>query len=223
MNSNIYIDIGNSNAKWKYKDKYFVTSTKRFNLDDLPKSSNVWLSNVSSDFLLNNKSNVFIVRSKKRYKSLINSYESPDQLGSDRWLAMIASYEINPNQAFAVVDIGTAVTIDFVNSSGLHLGGVIFPGLEEVRKIFKHFPISNKINKIEVGQSTKDAWSIGTLGLIVNGINHKINDIKTIDPIVNIYLTGGGFNDVERFLNFQYDYNKNLVLDGLEIYANNMG
>ena len=223
MNSSIFIDIGNSNAKWKYKNKYFVTSTKRFNLDDLPKSSNVWLSNVSSDFLPNNKSNVFIARSKKRYKSLINSYESPDQLGSDRWLAMIASYEINPNQAFAVVDIGTAVTIDAVNNAGIHLGGLIFPGLDKIRKSFDIFPVSLNKNIFSVGQSTEDAWTIGTLNLALNTINQKVKELRVELPDASIFLTGGGYKDIKDFLEFDHSYHEYLVLDGLEIFANNMG
>ena len=223
MNRSIYLDIGNSNTKWKYEDKYFDTPTNGFSLADLPDSSKIWISNVSSTYTLESKPNFAIVESQKRYKSLVNSYEKPSTLGSDRWLAMIASYEMNPVKGFILVDIGTAITIDVVNNSGLHLGGVIFPGLSKIRDAFDHFPVSKEVKINEIGQTTKAAWSIGTLDLVVNGINRKVHDIKTNEPDLDIYLTGGGVSDLEKFLDFSYFYHKNLVLDGLELFANNVG
>ena len=223
MTSCIYLDIGNSNAKWKYEDKYFDTPTNDFSLAELPNSSKIWISNVSSTFTLENKPNFALVKSQKRYKSLINSYEKPHMLGSDRWLAMIASYEMNPVKGFILVDIGTAITIDVVDNSGLHLGGVIFPGLQKIRDTFDNFPVTKEVKIYEISQTTKDAWSIGTLDLVVNGINRKIHDIKINDPDLDIYLTGGGVSSLEKFLDFSYIYHKNLVLDGLELFAINMG
>ena len=222
MNSFVYIDIGNSLTKWKLKEEYYQTPTNEFNIGKLPKSSKKWISNVSSNIAIKSESNILLVESQKRYKSLINSYKEPNLLGSDRWLAMIASYEINQNKGFIVVDIGTAITIDVVDNSGLHLGGVIFPGLHKIRETFDNFPISNEIKTNNIGQSTIEAWSTGTLDLIVNGINRKVHDIKISEPDVDIYLTGGGVSDLEKFLDFSYVYSKNLVLDGLELFANNM-
>jgi len=223
MSNCIYLDIGNSNSKWKYKGKYFEVPTAKFNLDDLPESSKIWISNVLAGFKFSNKPNISLVESQKRYKSLINSYNEPHLLGSDRWLSMIASYEINPSKSFMVVDIGTAVTFDLVNNSGLHIGGSIFPGLLKIRNTFEHFPVSKEHNINELSHSTQDAWSSGTLELIVNGINQKIHNIKQKEPDINIFLTGGGFQDVKIFLDFPYVYHKNLVLDGLELFVNNMG
>jgi len=223
MNNSIYLDIGNSNAKWKYRGKYFEVPTAKFKLDDLPESSKIWISNVFADFKFSNKSNISLVESQNRYKSLLNSYSEPHLLGSDRWLSMIASYEINSSKSFLVVDIGTAVTFDLVNNSGLHVGGSIFPGLLKIRNTFEHFPVSKEFNINELSQSTQDAWSSGTLELIVNGINQKIHNIKLRDPDINIFLTGGGFYGVKNFLDFSYEYHKNLVLDGLELFVNNMG
>jgi len=103
------------------------------------------------------------------------------------------------------------------------LGGVIFPGLHKIRETFDNFPISNEIKINNISQSTKGAWSHGTLGLLVNGINRKVHDIKISEPDLDIYLTGGGVSDLEKFLDFSYVYHKNLVLDGLELFANNVG
>jgi len=223
MNSLIYLDIGNTNVRWKFGGDYFEMPLTEFNFDTLPKPSKIWVSNVSSNFAIKSRSNFSIVESQKKYKSLVNSYQEPKSLGSDRWLAMIACYELNLGGGFIVVDIGSAVTIDLVDNSGLHIGGVIFPGLLKIRNSFEYFPVVKEINAKEIGKSTKEAWSIGTLDLIVNGINQKIHELKQRMPYANIYLTGGGYEDIQKFIDFSHDYHKNLVLDGLELYADNVG
>jgi len=223
MNSPIFLDIGNTNAKWRFEGDYFEVPITEFTFDRLPKTSKIWVSNVSPNFAIKNQSNISFVEPQKKYKSLINSYKEPKNIGVDRWLAMIASYELSLGKEFIVVDIGSAVTIDLVDNSGLHLGGIIFPGLLKIRNTFKNFPVEKKIKFKEIGESTKQAWTIGTLDLIVNGINQKIHELKQRMPHANIFLTGGGYEDIQKFIEFSYDYHKNLVLDGLELYANNMG
>ena len=223
MNSFIYLDIGNSNTKWKYKDEYFEVATSEFSFDKLPKSSKIWTSNVSSNFVIKRKSYISIVESQKKYKSLVNSYKEHKYLGSDRWLAMMASYELSLGEGFIVVDIGTAITIDYVDNFGIHLGGLIFPGLERIRKSFSAFPIYSQEKIYGVGKSTEEAWTIGTLCLIVNTLNQKISELKNKLPNLSIYLTGGGYLEIKNFLEFDHYYHEYLVLDGLEFFADNMG
>lgn len=62
-----------------------------------------------------------------------NSYADPGTMGVDRWLAMIAAFHHYPGGVIAV-DAGTAVTIDYVDSQGLHLGGYILPGLNLMKQ-----------------------------------------------------------------------------------------
>ncbi|KFE57392.1 pantothenate kinase [Pseudomonas syringae] len=61
-----------------------------------------------------------------------NGYEEYDRLGMDRWLALVGAYSI-AGKACVVLDLGTAVTSDFVDSGGQHLGGFICPGLPLMR------------------------------------------------------------------------------------------
>lgn len=66
-----------------------------------------------------------------------NSYEQPQQLGSDRWAALIAAWQ-HYHAPCVVVNAGTALTIDAlgfdrwdldtVSSIGTFLGGMILPG-----------------------------------------------------------------------------------------------
>jgi len=66
-----------------------------------------------------------------------NGYAEPAQLGTDRWLALIAAYahmkraiQTSGDTAYPqlVVMAGTALTIDALTADGEFLGGVIVPG-----------------------------------------------------------------------------------------------
>ncbi len=68
-----------------------------------------------------------IAGSQKSAGRLINGYSQPSQLGADRWIAMLGA-AARCSGAFAVIDAGTAVTVDVVDEQGLHQGGWILPG-----------------------------------------------------------------------------------------------
>lgn len=61
-----------------------------------------------------------------------NGYEAYERLGLDRWLALVGAYA-SVGGACLVLDLGTAVTSDFVSVDGEHLGGFICPGMPLMR------------------------------------------------------------------------------------------
>lgn len=61
-----------------------------------------------------------------------NGYEDYRRLGLDRWLAFVGAYHL-AQRACVVLDLGTAVTSDFVAVDGKHLGGFICPGMPLMR------------------------------------------------------------------------------------------
>ena len=61
-----------------------------------------------------------------------NGYYDPQRLGLDRWLAVIAAYEMCQG-ACLVIALGTAITVDLVDHDGVHLGGYIVPGTALLR------------------------------------------------------------------------------------------
>ena len=65
-----------------------------------------------------------------------NGYDEYERLGMDRWLALVGAYNI-AGKACVVLDLGTAVTSDFVGPDGQHLGGFICPGLPLMRNQLK--------------------------------------------------------------------------------------
>jgi type III pantothenate kinase len=69
-----------------------------------------------------------VARSLPRWAGVRNGYCEPGKLGVDRWLAILAAFN-RAAGACLVIDVGTAVTVDFVTVNGEHLGGYICPGL----------------------------------------------------------------------------------------------
>ncbi|MCF5295373.1 type III pantothenate kinase, partial [Pseudomonas syringae] len=55
---------------------------------------------------------------------VVNGYDDFERLGLDRWLAFVGAYHL-VKRACLVIDLGTAVTSDFVDAGGAHLGGFI--------------------------------------------------------------------------------------------------
>ena len=76
--------------------------------------------------------NVRVAESAEELAGVRNGYRDVQRLGLDRWLALVAGYRI-AGGACLVLDLGTAVTSDLVDSSGQHLGGYICPGVPLMR------------------------------------------------------------------------------------------
>lgn len=60
------------------------------------------------------------------------AYDTPAQLGADRWAALVAA-RVHVDGSSCVIDCGTAMTIDVLTADGRHAGGLIVPGLEMMR------------------------------------------------------------------------------------------
>ncbi len=73
-----------------------------------------------------------VVSSEKKNFGICSGYESPKQLGVDRWLAIIGAAKKYPNKNLLIVDAGTATTVDFLDNTGQHHGGWILPGIDSM-------------------------------------------------------------------------------------------
>jgi type III pantothenate kinase len=77
---------------------------------------------------------VEFVTAAREFHGLTSGYLDPSLLGADRWLALIGAWTI-ARTALCVVDAGTAVKVDSVDSHGQHLGGLIAPGIHMMREV----------------------------------------------------------------------------------------
>lgn len=67
-----------------------------------------------------------------RHGGVRNGYHEPARLGADRWAALLAARALQGG-ALCVVDAGSALTLDVLDATGQHQGGVIMPGQAMLR------------------------------------------------------------------------------------------
>jgi len=149
-----------------------------------------------------------------------NLYKTKNTLGKDRLAAVVGANNIFPNMNVLVIDMGTAITYDFINENNQFLGGNISPGLEMRYKALNHFTRQlhqfQKENDFElIGDNTKGAIVSGVQNGIIFEIDGYINELKIkFDEIITI-LTGGDAIFFDKKLKNTIFVNSNLNFIGL--------
>ncbi len=148
-------------------------------------------------------------------------YDNPAQLGVDRWLAAIGGYHALGG-AVAVVDAGTAITIDLVDSSGAHLGGTIAPGLalmvEGLTRNTARLRLDSIAHTDSVATNTATAISMGCIDALAGGIERmqrKVNELFGADH--HWVITGGEAPQVMAVCSTEFRHFPDLVLQGLAL------
>lgn len=123
---------------------------------------------------------------------LTTCYAFSEQLGIDRWLALLPF--VKGGEA-VVIDAGTACTID-VLSNGKHQGGYILPGLRLQRDVLAqqtaavNFPRA-QLGELRLGLSTGECVSHGSLRALVALANDVSEEFGQSDEGASLYITGG--------------------------------
>lgn len=146
-----------------------------------------------------------------------NAYLQPEKLGVDRWLALIATQHLYALPA-CIVDCGTAITVDVINSQGQHQGGVICPGLNLMKNALfqgtKNLPLHEGNYPLEIASHTEAAIYSGTLFAVI-GLIEQVLATQKDSPV--LILTGGDAQLIARQLNSAAIIEEHLVLRGLAV------
>jgi len=155
-------------------------------------------------------------------------YPSKKQIGADRLANAVGVAQLYGTPAI-VVDFGTAVTFDIVNSSREYVGGVIAPGLASVTDyLYQRTALLPRIQLAEpasvIGKSTVAAMRIGAVigyrGL-VKEILHALKRERGMEKAV-IVATGGYGGLIAKKVPEIEHVNPLLTLEGLRfIYLRN--
>ena len=221
MPKSVYIDIGNSFTKIKSSQRITTIDNHFFSLPSFEVDCDILVSCVSGDLLKSLPKKVKILSAQKSYKSLHNGYENPTDLGIDRWMAMIAGYEIFKGGGFIVIDAGTAITIDIVDHKCKHTGGYILPGFRKILHDFMKFEYNLESASFLPGKNTAKAWTNGVLAMISYSLEGLVSENMKND--YQVLLTGGDASIISKHISFPVHKYENLVLDGLEYYDKSMG
>lgn len=167
---------------------------------------------------------VQVARALETLGVVVNGYEMPERLGVDRWLAIVGAYQC-AQQACLVLDLGTAVTADFVDASGRHLGGFIGPGIElmrsqlqqHTRRIRYQAPQTLNEGCHLPGRNTVEAVERGCVWMLQGFVQTQYRmAVELLGEDFQVFFTGGDAAlVVEHFTDAQWV--DDLVFKGLEI------
>jgi type III pantothenate kinase len=163
-----------------------------------------------------------------------HAYADVSAHGVDRWLAALAAYRL-AGGATCVIDVGTAVTMDGVNAEGLHLGGLIIPGMQMMIEALldRTSDIARQARKLAavggaeavrqnaaLATSTAQAVASGALLAVAAAADRAIGEVKLQTRVTpKVFLTGGDAERVQKAMQTQAEHVPDLVLRGLAILA----
>ena len=149
-----------------------------------------------------------------------NGYSTPETLGMDRLAAAVAGAFEFPGKPVLVINAGTAITFDFINSSGEYLGGAISPGMQLRFKSLHTFtgklPLVDYKESVPVlGTNTENSILSGVINGIVGEIESFADHFHAENPELKIILSGGDMNYFVKRLKISIFAVTNIVLTGL--------
>lgn len=156
---------------------------------------------------------------------LRNSYRNPLQLGPDRWHALIGARARFPQGVLAVINAGTATTVDGLNEDGRFVGGIIAPGIDLMRTSLAQgtarLPLAAG-EYVAHPDNSDDAICTGILDAQIGLIERRVRRIRErAGALVQVVLSGGRGPDLFALLRVQAGFGTmiahepDLVLRGL--------
>ncbi|MGI9284039.1 MAG: type III pantothenate kinase, partial [Pseudomonadales bacterium] len=128
---------------------------------------------------------------------VINSYDQPESMGVDRWLAMLAAFNRHPRN-ICVIDCGTALTLDVVATNGKHLGGLIMPGIRLQQSALRQhtdkviFSKQPHSGELQLGTDTPSCVHNGSKFMLVGAIHEVLlHANQRLGAEVQCVISGG--------------------------------
>ena len=154
---------------------------------------------------------------------LQSNVDDRQQVGLDRLVAAFQANQYRPdNEELVVIDAGTAVTIDLIDSESVFQGGVIFPGagtnLQSLAKAACDLP-DLTIEEFDLTMLATNPIGKNTRDAILSGIFHSqiesiINIANQLTKDGNVLATGGESKLLANFLPKSWKFCDQLVLQG---------
>ena len=151
------------------------------------------------------------------------AYDKPETLGADRWAALVGAWHKH-GKAACIVDCGTAITLDALSGEGVHLGGVILPGVDLMR-----YALSARTDGIPpdviddtsvLAASTSAGMGAGTMHAAAAGVDRIVKEMRSSLPVDSMTLvTGGDAARLTPLFTMDFVPDPDLVLFGLAVIA----
>ena len=234
---NLCIDQGNSRTKvalmtdegkmlnhFIYKQFSSEEVERLFDLYDITDSIISSVVDVEAAVInvLHRRSQHFVLFDHHTPVPIINRYDTPQTLGQDRLAAAVGAKSLCPEENLLIIDVGSAITYDFVSATGEYMGGNIAPGLKMrftmLQRMTKKLPLV-EVDENELiplfGKNTRDAIAAGVVRGVAYEVKGYIRTLKERMPHMKTFLTGGNAPYVLKNVHMDIQYEKHLVLMGL--------
>lgn len=232
---NLVIDVGNTLVKFGVFDsgilKHKKTCVKTGFLatlaeisESFPSIAHCIVSSVA------NLSEHQLSKLQQHYNALIldhktsipftNNYGTPQTLGIDRIALVSAAAYKHKGENILVIDTGTCITYDFLNSDNEYLGGAISPGISLRYKSLHTFtdklPLLEANNsKLLIGNSTATSIHSGVVNGVLYEMDGFIEAYKKNYGNLTVILTGGDAHFLRDSIKNDIFANSNFLLEGL--------
>ena len=156
-----------------------------------------------------------------------NGYDHPARLGADRWVAMIGArthvLTQGPARPVLVVMVGTAVTVDAIDTEGRFLGGLILPGHGIMLRALETGTAGLHVPTGEVREfptNTSDALTSGGTYAIAGAIERMYQHLLArcgMEPAC--IMAGGAGWKMMPSMTRSFELIESLIFDGLGAIA----
>ena len=154
---------------------------------------------------------------------LTNGYDHPSRLGADRWVAMIGArhrmLSQGPARPLVLVMVGTAVTVEAIDTDGKFLGGLILPGHGIMLRALETGTAGLHVPTGDVRpfpSNTSDALTSGGTYAIAGAVERMYQHLKVhcrMDPAC--MMTGGAGWKMAPSMTRPFELVEQLIFDGL--------
>ncbi len=233
---NLIIDIGNTRVKAalfsnkELEHSFIFDSTEEvlsFDLFAKYPINNCIVATVVNEIdtfieALKKKTNVLLFTSSTPIP-IKNHYQSAQTLGSDRLAAAVAGNYKFTNKNILIIDAGTCIKYNFVNSSNQYLGGGISPGLKMRLKAIHEFTSRLPLLELDehfdtlIGTTTNESILSGVALGAVAEVDGIIDRYRLIYEDLTVVFTGGDFNFFAKRLKNSIFADQFLILYGLNV------
>jgi type III pantothenate kinase len=242
----LLLDVGNTSVKWGVCNAGTIEKSDCFmhrgndiraladqSWSELRTPSAVYIANVGGEQLQQQLSGwigarwdiapVFLTATAAAC-GVSNAYKIPGNLGVDRWAGLVAAHHDTPG-ASCVIGCGTAITLDLVDATGQHRGGMILPGSGMLQQLLlKNTAINSEARPLQAASlfsaGTDDAVNSGSLYMAAATIDRVVADMAAeLDTRLQLLITGGDAARIKTLLACSARHDPELVLKGLAILA----
>ena len=238
----IAVDIGNTRCKIGVGDEITPVEYTEDWLEKMPWAENScqwWVGSVNRPrfhqwrqwVLQNRPDDTFQVLDAWNIP-LEMAVDFPEKVGADRLLAAVAVNRLRqPGKAALIVDLGTALKVDWLDEKGVFHGGSIAPGLR-MSALALHVqtdalpemdvrPILDGMRGHEispVGKNTLAAMQSGLFWGMIGTIRELVHQMERLyQTTPQRFLTGGGAESVLSVLGEEFLYVEELVMKGIRV------